>query len=295
LGLSEIIKSLPARLLIPIVLILAGVGFVLVSLSSRFEIGDFHLVINDPLRQDISLAIGLLCIATAVTLWIILQKLSEGAATSTELTATDGAQEVPSTPDSRYVQVVTMNDAADFAPSSLLETASDVKLYSRTLLNVLNQHLLQIADVANRQGAVRILVMQPDPVLGDRLYPARGAAGTGEKVLKNNAESVSVRLARLRQLVTPGMRLEVKMTYRIPSFGMMLATENDGTKTTRRLLVQLNFLHTRTERDRPLLCIAEPSQWFGVFEREFEAVWNDATPWEEPTWVDGRGEQDQLP
>ncbi|MET8089619.1 hypothetical protein [Micromonospora sp. NPDC005220] len=185
----------------------------------------------------------------------------------------DGADEV---------RLVTMDEAGEHAPGRMLNGARDVKIYSRTLVNVLNQHAGQLANIVRNGGKVRILLMEPVLDLGSRLYPA--GDGGGETVMYNHANAVAARLRYIRHNVgTNNAGFEVRMTSGLPSFGMLLAKFEED--PVARLIVQLNFLYTKTERDRPLICFESPSQWIRTFEREFDEVWVNGEQWEEPSWI----------
>jgi hypothetical protein len=76
---------------------------------------------------------------------------------------------------------------------------------------------------------------------------------------------------------------EVRTMPFIPQYGMVAAWQPHGQDA--KMVVQLNFLFTRTERDRPLICIDARNPWFPAFNDEFESVWSNSEPWVEPSWA----------
>jgi hypothetical protein len=187
-------------------------------------------------------------------------------------------------PASNLVRISTLDDAGDFSLPRMLNDAVALDMLSRSLVNLMNQYATQIARIVQRGGIVRAVILKPLPALGKHLYPLPSTSG-GDAVLRRHTAAVAGRIRYIESLTVgaPGS-FEVRTTRYVPQYGMVTAWPAAGQDP--KAVVQLNFLFTRTERDRPLICLdAATTPWFGAFNEEFEKVWADSEPWVEPNWA----------
>jgi len=59
--------------------------------------------------------------------------------------------------------------------------------------------------------------------------------------------------------------------------GLVIAEKSSLAESSVR--VQFYFYHARVGRDRPILPIFGESQWYNVFLRESQDLWNGGTDW----------------
>lgn len=186
-------------------------------------------------------------------------------------------------PGRDLVPLLTVDDACEFSLPKMLDGAVRVDVLSRSLVNLMNQYATQIARIVQQGGVVRIIILAPLLELGRHLYPLP-FAGNGDTVFRRHITAVADRIRYIESLTTSATgSFEVRTTQFIPQYGMVTTWRKAAQDA--KTIVQLNFLFTRTERDRPLICIDAHNRWFPAFNDEFESVWINSDPWAEPSWV----------
>lgn len=276
---AKVLKSIPVRLLIPIILLLLGGFLLVISSSTDLKLGAVQVGTVDASYRVALFVIGAAAVCGSITLGVI--SVREG---DSQLDGDEGSPEITSAPplsvSGPATTVVTLDSAGDFSPGALLKDARDVKVMGRSLVNIFNQYSSQMASIVRNGGRVAVIVIEPVPEISKYIYPSMS---NGDQIFENHVRAISGRIRYIRGMIGANSRFEVRTIPFFPSYSMLLARGVPNGDA--RLIAQVNFLYTRTERDRPLLCFKEGDSWFDTFEQEFEEIWDRGTPWEEPVWV----------
>ena len=193
--------------------------------------------------------------------------------------------DVPS-PERESPLVGTLDDAGGYSPAHLLAGAQEVKLSGRSLVNIFNQYTSQMMKIAQSGGQVRIILMEPVRELGQYLYTI---TTTGDDMYATHCRTIAGRIRYMKSVLgDDNTCLQIRMIPLVPSYSMLLTRA--ANLEDPKLIVQVNFLFTRTERDRPLLHFGKNDPWLKSFESEFDEVWARSKPWEEPHWLNDRNQ-----
>lgn len=175
------------------------------------------------------------------------------------------------------VRVSTFDEEVEFSLRHLLDGATVVLVHGKSWVNLFNRHLRLVVDVVARGGTVRILLVRPDPGVAVGLYGP--SPEVSARILARNVGVALDRLSDVRPEVAalPGA-LDVRLDEVAPQYGFVGVGRTDA--GVDRGVAQLNFVHTRTEADRYVLCL-EAGEVLDGFVEEFERAWSQASPWGE--------------
>lgn len=179
------------------------------------------------------------------------------------------------------VRLSTLQDESEYSLARLLDGAVRVAVYGRTWVNLFAQHGGRLRRIVEDGGELRVVLLQADSPAGDQIYVSD--VWSGAHILTRNLATSHDRLREIQRAVGvhPGV-LEVRETTTPPQFGFVATSTEPGDGGYDRAIVQLNFVYTRVEADRPMLCLGSGSVAIAMWAEEFEAAWASATPWAEP-------------
>src|SRR6266536_909375 len=86
-----------------------------------------------------------------------------------------------------------------------------------------------------------------------------------------------------------GPRLTIKTTNDVPPFSLV-HVDKGGVDSFFR--VQLNFMHSRISRDRPVFTVYQQDSWDEAFVDEFDEIWHEGAPFDRSSVPTTLGERD---
>ena len=144
-----------------------------------------------------------------------------------------------------------------------------VSILGRTAVNVLGQYRGTLETLLSQGCNIRIL-FHPTSTSSPYLY------GSTPEAYEENLRAARTHLRQLNRTSSSG-RLEIKEMRHPPTMGLVIAEKSSLAESSVR--VQFYFYHARVGRDRPILPIFGESQWYNVFLRESQDLWNGGTDW----------------
>lgn len=168
--------------------------------------------------------------------------------------------------------LTTIDESTQHSIPSLLATADRVDISGRTALTLFTSYGALLSEIARRGGHVRIVVVDPHSTASKEIY------GSATQAFDANFATLTVRKDAIEASIAGCRgRFEVRLTAVVPTYGMVMAENREGTSTAQ---IQLYFPYTKLGRDRPVLFIPAADEWFAVFRTEFETLWNNSRPWQ---------------
>jgi len=235
-------------------LVVAGLVVVVLSLSASFEFGPLKYSSDAPFPSRIALfCVGLVLVSVGL--------VSEYLAFRRRSKASHSSANVPAP------RVDTLFRTLDELPgfNVFIRDSTRVSILGRTAVNLLTSYERSLQEVCASGTEVRIVFVDPRSDAAKHLY------GSQADTYAQNLEAATKQLARLTASI--GSRLAVRTTTDVPPFSLILI---EGHQKPRMIRVQLNFMHSRIGRDRPVFVVEEGDAWFDAFQEEFEATWRTA-------------------
>lgn len=147
--------------------------------------------------------------------------------------------------------------------------ARRISILGRTAVNILSSYQRVFRDVCQAGCEVRLIFVDPTSEASRYLY------GSQIEVYKNNLQASVSQVSTLANAIGP--RLAIRTTKDVPPFSLV-HIEKEGNSYFR---VQLNFMHSRIGRDRPVFMVSEHDAWYQAFVDEFEAIWHEGAGFDE--------------
>ncbi|ROP38962.1 hypothetical protein [Saccharothrix texasensis] len=245
----ELLKSFGRSAL----LALAGALLVLLALSNGLELGPLKYAANPSVVARILLAcLGVILVVVAlVTEWRMQRRGAQP-----EPQAEDDAEKIAA---DRFFRTL------DDLPAFHVETAGArrISILGRTAVNILTSYQRVFRELCNAGCEVRLIFVDPTADASRYLY------GSQFDVYQSNLKSAVGQIVALSADIGP--RLSVRTTSDVPSFSLVHIEKPDRSSYFR---VQLNFMHSRIGRDRPVFIVDEGDGWYAAFRDEFDAMWH---------------------
>lgn len=159
---------------------------------------------------------------------------------------------------------------------SMVESALRVSILARTASNLLGQYQRKFEELGTRGCEIRLLLVDPKSDACEFLY------GGHLEFYENSVRSTKSHLNRMTEAAR--RHLQVKVMDGAPTVSLLIVDKQDDKSSF--LQAQIYLLHGATGRDRPIFRLRRNDKWYGVFRDEFEALWRNATPWDESSYVE---------
>lgn len=150
----------------------------------------------------------------------------------------------------------------------LFKDATRICVVAKTAINVLGGNSRNFQDAA--KNGCRLQFMFPDATLNKAIY------GSDPERYKKNLEVTKSALKDIKDVA--GERMQVKLINHIPTLAMIVAEYKNPENN--KILVQLYFLRSRLQTDRPMFIVPYKDKWYETFIYEFDELWKDGTLWD---------------
>lgn len=125
----------------------------------------------------------------------------------------------------------------------------------------------------------KIMLLNPEPesgmmVASEMSYEYEGDVDTYKRHIEETLDNLSY----LYSKAEPG-QIQVRLLDANPRYGLLITDSDDRGAETARVEF---YLYKLAPDVRPNLYFSQQDdpEWFGIFEKQFEKMWGDATPWE---------------
>jgi hypothetical protein len=258
-----------------LVLGVAGVGLVVLGLSSGLRFNEYQITILEVPARVAAIALGFLILLGSAALEYFGRKRSsvEGKRQLPDNRRALDSASFPKTNVRAEDVLITLDDSLAHSFPTISMGARRISIFARTAVNLLSAYQNTMVKLCQDGCTIRLLCADPDSEACGAIY------GGSRDLYAHNMQTTEQLLAGLARRV--GNRLEPRLTRHAPTFGLIAIEKTNVTESS--ISVQFYFLHAKTGRDRPILPVRSGDKWYHVFMDEFEALWNESRAWELPT------------
>jgi nucleoside phosphorylase len=152
--------------------------------------------------------------------------------------------------------------------TSQIDRITRLDILARTAVNILGGYTRQLEAFLHAGGHFRLVLVDPRSTVAAFLY------GNNVDMYRANLASAQGLLRHLAERTSGEGTLAVRLTSDYPPFSFV---HHEGPQTA-SIRLQMNLLHSRIGRDRPVLDVESASRWYSVFLDEFEQIWENSEP-----------------